>query len=364
MDIFDPAEISDAFTRGQYERLLRRGISTGDAVHRAYGGKRKTIKMVYVRRHEFNAFVTSDSEHYYVQMTSGVPVLLIILFNKLFENPILLPDLNTDGVTVTDVSLPFIVDPAHIDQQKNWQLNLNADRAIAADFFADICMTFVVNHEIGHILSGHVEGARHYDGLRSYAEMTSYRPKSLKARRRRQAWEVDADLIASTLLMNYLRELDKHVRTHEHTRNAFFRGDDTFIHLLSSTVAALMAFFSYVRGARYQLNLNSSHPHPMVRALYIKDALFHAARRQWSFDEEKFTTLMDDSLEEMLTALHELGLSDSWRFTEEYFEQVNQSRANTNRLQVEHRESCEPWSWINWFGKKETSLPEPPDATS
>lgn len=357
MDIFDPAEISNVFIRGQYERLLRRGKSTGDAVHRAYGENRKTIKFVYVKRQEFNAFVTGDDDHYYVQIASGVPVLLIVLFNKLFENPILLPDLNIEGAAVTDVSLPFIIDPARIEIREEWQLHLNAERAVAADFFADICMTFVSYHELGHILSGHVEGHRHYDGRMSFAEMTSYRPRSLKSRTRRQAWEIEADLIASTLLMNYIRELDKHARTHDHTREVFFREEDTIIHILASTVVALLAFFSYVRGARYRLSMNSVHPHPMVRASYIKDALFHAACSQWTFESERFRALLDDRLEEMLTALNAIGLSDNEKFTDEYMEQVITSRAETNRIQLEHQNSCSNWSWITWFGQ---NAPESP----
>lgn len=348
MDVFDPSEISNAFIRGQYERLLRRGQSTADAVHRAYGADRRRISMRYVSGESFNAHVTGDNVCYQVQISSGVPVLLIILFYKIFENPILLPELSADSTSSTVGSLPFIVDPAHIDRREEWNLNLNGDRAIAADFFADICMTFVINHEIGHILSGHVEGYRHYDGERSYPEMASYRPTRIEDRRRRQAWEIEADFIAATLLMNYVRELDRHCRIHEHTKKVFFRGEGTVAHILAATVAALVATFSYMRGSRYRLNNHTFHPHPMVRGLYIKDALVRAATQQWDFDEERFLTLMDDRLNEMLTALQEIGLSDNWRFTEEYLNQINKRRSEVDLLRLEFRSSCKSWSWITW----------------
>ncbi len=114
-----------------------------------------------------------------------------------------------------------------------------------------------------------------------------------------------------------------------------------------------MALFSYIRGTRYRLKLQSSHPHPMVRAFYVKDMLITAIRDQWDFDLETMLSLMDTRLDEMLDALHALGLSNNAAFTDAYIDELNAERDRVMALRRTHRQACAEWSWISWTGADE-----------
>lgn len=353
MNMFDHTQLNDAAIRAQYERLLRRGTSIAEAVHSAYGRNRKPIQMAYAADPEFNAFAREADQHYQVHLTSSVPALVMLLFYKLFENPNLMPEISTEGMTASDFSLSFIVDPADFAQRQDWQIKLNRQRAFAARILADICTTFVITHEFGHIVSGHAEGANFLEGEPSYMEMLAGAPRVPQVLERRQAWEVDADAVGATLLTHYLVGLEQHTQDHEDVAAAFFRDGDTRAHILSASIAALMALFSYIRGTRYRLKLQSSHPHPMVRAFYVKDMLITAIRDQWDFDLETMLSLMDTRLDEMLDALHALGLSNNAAFTDAYIDELNAERDRVMALRRTHRQACAEWSWISWTGADE-----------
>ena len=345
---FDHTAIHDEDMRRRYDLLLRRSQWLANSLHQGHGPERKPIKVSYASDPEFNAFVTEADDQYQIQIAAGVPLLILVLFYKLFENPILLPEVDGAGSSVSNVSLPFIIDPLKVDQREEWRIEISKPRALVARMLADICTNFVVTHELGHVLSGHVEGARFHEGNASYVEMLSTRPKLPEALERRQAWELDADSIASTLLLDHIGGLEALSRNDEKVMESFFREEGTRVHILSMTIAALLALFSYIRGTRYRLKLQTSHPHPMIRAFHAKNALVTASRDRWSVNVEELLPLMDERLEEMLEVLHVLGLSNSAAFTDQYIEQLDAEQDRITSLQKTYRQSCAEWSWITW----------------
>jgi hypothetical protein len=206
----------------------------------------------------------------------------------------------------------------------------------------------VLCHEVGHILNGHIEGLKHYEGEKKLAELVSYSKTSKMRYERRQAWEYDADAIASTLLMNFVGELVADIEKHERTAELFDHGDNVLEQVLSVTIVALFAFFSYMRGVRHKLQLKSTHPHPVVRAYYIKNMLATAASNRWDVDMEVLEILIDVRFAEFLDAMEKIDLFDFSIFDQNYISQVAEHCDRLAALQKKYKNSCKDWSWISW----------------
>lgn len=348
MNLFDYNTISDKALRTEYKHLLRRSKSISKSVHCAYGRNKKMIETVYISGQNFNSFASENDAHYLIEIDSSIPLFSTILFSRLMSDKSVMPFLNSSGTLVGDYSLPAIVDPAHFDKRKEWKISFNSIRSFAAGTLADICSTFVLCHEIGHVMNGHVEGLQHYEGQKRLAELISYSKTSKTRYERRQAWEYDADSVASTLLINFVGELVADVENHKRTAEIFDLGEDTLEQVLSITTVALFAFFSYMSGIRHKLQLKSTHPHPVVRAFYIRDMLIKAARSRWELDLETLENLVNIRFGEFLDAMEKIDLFDFAIFDRQYISQVAQQCDRLKVLQKKHRSSCKDWSWISW----------------
>ncbi len=340
--ISDPGLLSD------FRHIAHRSQSIARQLHEAYGAGRKSIRFGYVDGEEFNAFAGADNKGYVIELNKAVPLFSIILFYRLLSDPEVLPHLDASGDLASNFSLPFVVDPADFDRRSDWQIKTSAIRAFAAGTIADFCSTFVVCHELGHILYGHVEGMRFHYGDASLAELVSRNRSFGVDTARRRAWEYDADRFSAVLMIQFVEELVADRRSQERTRSVFSDPDGFHAeHTLAIAVASLFAFFVYVQGMRTKLDRVSSHPHPYVRATYLKHMLLQAARDRRRISLRSFQSLLDRRLDEFMIALARIGLLDARSYTPAYIKQVEVELSLLETLSQEHRDSCAPWRWIS-----------------
>ena len=128
----------------------------------------------------------------------------------------------------------------------------------------------------------------------------------------------------------------------------FAHGDNPLEQVLSITIVALFAFFSYMRGVRHKLQLKSTHPHPVVRAYYVRDMLATAASSRWELDLDTLEQLVDIHIGEFMAAMEKIDLFDFSIFDQKYISQVAQHCDRLAALQQKHKNSCKDWSWISW----------------
>ena len=137
-------------------------------------------------------------------------------------------------------------------------------------------------------------------------------------------------------------------KTHKKMKEIFDRGDHTIEQVLSITIIALFAFFCYMRGVRHKLQLKTTHPHPLVRAYYIRDMLATAASARWNIDMPVLERLVDERFEEFITAMEKIDLFDFTIFDREYISEVAQHCKRLIAVRQKHKESCKDWAWISW----------------
>ena len=348
MAAFDFNTISDEAIRTEYRHILLRGQAIADAAVATYRPNGNKIEVSYVSEQAFNAYARPKDQSYAIEIDSSIVLFNLILFSKLMTDSQMLPYLGEAKQLESDYQLPFIIDPIDFDERANWKIELDKIRSFAAGTMADICSTFVICHEVGHVMSGHIEGLQAYEGKDVIAEMASFVSMPQKTKERRKAWEADADSIACGLLINFIAELFEDTRKNPRTAKMFGADEQALANILAISLSALFAFFCYVRGVRNHLNLSGHHPHPMVRSYHVRDMLLAHAFNRWDIDQDQLLEILDLRFGETLDCLNKIGLFDGRIYTEAYMDEVEADLAHLGALQARYRSTCRQWAWISW----------------
>lgn len=348
MALVDISRIRNETVRDIYKRALLRGDYVEVSVKDAFGAHRIPILTSFIDENAFNAHARYGQDCYAIEVAQSVPLLLLLLFERLLSAPLLFPWIDAAGPPVEMYEVQFIVDPIDFANRERWDVRLTGHRSYAASTLADIMVAFCQMHELGHVLCGHVDANRQLTGKLSVSEVVEMVAIDRKQRERERAWETDADAVAVTYLVDHVADLMREARENEAAAIVFGRGQHGVEHVTSMVIVSLWALFSYVRGARYRLRRHGSHPHPLVRTYYVRDMFITAIKRRMVLDIPVLIELIDDRLEEMLVVLQSLGLSHNHLFDERYVDRVERERDRIVSIREKHRTICAPWAWFAW----------------
>lgn len=346
---FDHETLSDPAIRQEFTVLQKRAEAIGKAVCAAYGDGRKPITFRFVDGRQFNARAGKTPDAFFIEINAAVPLFHMVLFSRLLSDKSVLPYLDAGGPVVSDFGLPFVIDPFDFERRADWRCQLNDIRAFAAGTMADICSTFAVCHEFGHIISGHVEARHALDKSAHVSELISRTKIPASVMDRLQAWEYEADFVGSSLMARFIEALIADCQVNPRTREMFKpRKEREVEHALAVALAALFAFFMYVQGMRVKLGKTAAHPHPMVRAHYIKSMLLKVLESDKKLNLRYFHRLLDQRLDEVMAGLERLGIFDGKNYSDDYVRNINAEVERLRLSEKDNRRICAPWSWITW----------------
>lgn len=349
MKPFDIRAISDEGLRREYVFLQGRTEGLAGSISRAYGEGRKPIEFSYIDDRSFNAYAGQSDRAFTIEINAAVPLFTVILFARIFSDPSVMPQLGSNEGGPVKFEIPAIIDPMDFDRRKDWKVRLSSIRSFAAGTLADMCSTFIACHELGHIISGHVDALQSIKPGARVAELMARSAIIDQYAERRKAWEYEADGIAAYFLSHFVEELVDECAKNERVNSVFGdpngRGTE---HTLAILTAGAFAFFTYVQGIRRKLRKRSSHPAPMVRAYHLKDMLFAIFQRKAGFDADAFHQLLDIRVNEILGALDNMNLFNERTFTDAYMDAIDDELERLKELQGKYRPHCAPWAWITW----------------
>jgi len=124
-EVFDHFQLSEAAIVDHYDRLIQRGNRACEAVHKAYGRDRPPVQMRYVAWGEFNASAGMGDEAYEIHISHSIPLLLLILFQRILSDDEVMPWLGLNESHRTDFSVPFVVDLKRFDISEGWHIQLS-----------------------------------------------------------------------------------------------------------------------------------------------------------------------------------------------------------------------------------------------
>ncbi len=346
---FDPATLGDEGIRREFEFLERRARSACQSLQDAFGKPIDAVSFRYIDDREYNAYAGLVSGRYQVELNAAVPLFNLALFYGLLSDKRFLPRLDSAGMAASHFTVPFAIDPSDFERTAEWKVSCSPIRAFAAGTLADICSTFVVLHELGHVLCGHCEGIKHFGGGDAIAELVAIRRSSVADIDRRLAWEADADMIGGGLLAQFVEGLVADIKPNGRTADVFSDPDGYDLeHTTAIVIASLFVLFCYIEGTRHRFEKSSTHPHPQVRALLIKNVLQLELERRGEFDADAFHRHLDEHLDSAMTALESLGVFDPKEYTSGFSRSVDRQFSKLKLLQDRHRAECARWAWIGW----------------
>ena len=216
------------------------------------------------------------------------------------------------------------------------------ERPKGAELLSRLCMEFIVAHEHGHIIGGHVDqlasedaGA---DGLTEF-NVVSRDDLDTTYDERSQAWEFEADTIGAALLDKHIDDLIAAVRDQNLSDDdRSFLGDPAIAveHIGALTIASLYALFRLIRKTKDELVLVGHHPDPLVRAFACRDVITHRLVERYDFDRDRFMEMMLYHLETFDWALEDLGYTASQMADDDGVDQVNAALRDLAKLQSKY----------------------------
>lgn len=339
-------------TRPHFESVLARILEVGDSMVQGYrpASLKARIVACYKDSRDFNAGAWPEGENFRVGLSAAVIPLLSLLFMALLSDPEVLPQLPKPP-TRRAARMKFRTDVRYADAVRDVRLTLSDERTVAAHVLADLCVSFVYLHELGHVICGHAEGTRHFANSEVIAEFTQPRPGSPRERAMRQYWEYQADSIAAAIMPQYLDILLGEAGGKHRWLRALVgssKGDKTLkIHVCALVNAALSAMFIYLEGCRLVRRAETYHPHPIARSLYVKDRLTSEASRRWGLDLAKISRLNYDYLEPFLFRLERLGLGSVRDWDPDLLDEMDLEGTRLAADGEKYRESTRLWSWLD-----------------
>ncbi|MDG1431915.1 MAG: hypothetical protein P8Q23_10125 [Paracoccaceae bacterium] len=235
-----------------------------------------------------------------------------------------------------------------------WLTLESPERSEGAKVLTRLCMEFVLAHEHGHIIGGHVDQLAF-----EHAETNELLEFNVVSRddddptydERSQAWEYEADTIGAALIDKQIDELIASAKSQKLTDD-----DRTFLgapeiaveHIGALAIAALYVLFRLLRKNKDELILVGHHPDPLVRAFICRDVINHRLVQRHDFDQGRFKKLMHYHLEAFDWALEDIGYAASQMADDEGVDQVNAALESLAKLQRKYHHTIDATRWTEW----------------
>ncbi|KAB8154291.1 hypothetical protein EZY14_007585 [Kordia sp. TARA_039_SRF] len=352
---FDTNLLKDPTLKKLYDYVLVRSRNIYNVFADVYleKSKNKDIQIEYAFSTKFQASASKKSKHLYcVNMHSPVLLLMRSLFDCLMTfDEIGLEICGKTSTSSTFNSLPIIPDIRNISQKKYVKVTSDLDRTFVSSILTDFVGTFMMLHEIGHVVSGHVESCKTYFNEDQVLEIFGLlKHKKLKKIQLRQSMEFDADMIAARLIPQYIEQLYSKTLEDKRYQKAFkniYNTNYLLEELTALSLAALFTLFVYMVGSDKDVECEKSfHPHPLSRCQYIKDGIIQTLKEKHSLNQEILIERYLTHIDQVLICFDRLGMYNPILFSDTYFDNADKDIERIFKITRENRKLCEKWSWL------------------
>ena len=321
---FDLESLPDGL-RQFYGQFLAYGRTAPARVKEEYrrSAAEGRVRTLFLDARRFNAFARSRGEDHTIALNVAVPCLLHFIFNIVLRLPYVFIDVGDagaeqryrrgDDARPLPLELPPVLPVAEaLAALPGVSRPRDEGRALVASALTEVATTFCVFHEVGHVVGGHTGCAagRFWGG--DVAEFTGGGGLALCSRRLLgQVWEREADGIAAVMLLSFVVADDG---TRQHFRECFGipdgdgEEDEYAYHVCAVVLFALKLLFLYLAQIPAALNVRGDHPHPLVRAAYVRDVLRLTSVGQLGLDPDVLDPMLEVAADQAAQVWADYGL--------------------------------------------------------
>ena len=272
----DPDQFESPFDRIVGD-LIQDGRSLYESLRSAMRArwKQRSLEILIVDNVTLNAYATENAGGDCIYVFRGALERIHGTTCGLLSAPAFLPGIGNVGVDVPPKGLPpggfpgipLLRDASKADQSTPLFWPNDQTRMTFAQMLADIALDFLVCHEIGHVVGGHLDIARTNHGETEIAEFERGVSNSDELTLR-HVLECDADAFASHVT-SFLHTHPKNAQLTLDTFNPSGWAPRDFALLKYLTAVGVLFRVLYPRAPIRISRCKSSHPHPAVRAFLV-----------------------------------------------------------------------------------------------
>ncbi|MQY43158.1 hypothetical protein GG681_10950 [Epibacterium sp. SM1969] len=248
---------------------------------------------------------------------------------------------------ITAVMDGIFRDPLLVD----WLGIGSIQRVALSKLLSKVCLDFAFYHEIGHILAGHADKLKSSNLALHELELIKRKTKPSISRKTRQIWEYEADLIAAGYIAKDAARLIEDLQANDVAPDLrlIFGPHQIAVEQVSALmIVACYTLFCHLRDTAMELDLESYHPDPLVRAFVVRDALYSALSAEFPINNELFEILLGARFEEFDTALEEGGVRAGFPLNDAGIERVNSEMSHLANLARAYRATATDMGYVSW----------------
>lgn len=312
------------------------------------------IEIAIARDAEINAEATWIDRRARLRVNLGTIVAVRLLYDRLLTNDLIFHELaQPDGERIRYRG-QFILNANKPLTHSESDINLSQRHAALSNVLSDFCLTFVVLHEVGHLLCGHIgclASSKNGGRLTELVTQKAVTRAELDPKLRRY-WEFQADSIGASFLAQYI---DHFASRSRQLQPWFFElnglaGANTSVvamHACALVIAALHVFFLYLDNCNFSANANSYHPPAQTRVMVVRDALASQTAARFGVSEQEIVDLyFERYLSPLISLLDEVGLNAMRGFGSAHLKTVDRYYQNIRRSNARYRTLCAKWSML------------------
>jgi hypothetical protein len=329
--------------------------------------KRRPLEILVVDKPDVNAFAESHADHDSIYIFRGA---LEIIYGNIFgllSTPAFFPIIGNVNVEVTPQNLPIdgfsrvpmLRDDSNGNQSSPFFPN-DQGRMTVALILAELAFEFLIFHEIGHIVGGHLEILQIRQNMRAISEF-EYTLGNTSDYLLRQTLECDADAFACHVT-SFVHNHDK-MAEHLYKLVNPPKWKSKEFAILTYLIGVGVLFRSlYPKAPARIVQCNSFHPHPAVRACLVASSTMARELFHGYVTSDTLSDIVGDSvrnIEDVWTGLclpgQHLEEPAVWAQNVQYATmELFKSYGNTRMLLEQYARV--PRRWDNWEWPKNVTV--------
>ncbi|WP_422355316.1 hypothetical protein [Roseivirga pacifica] len=351
--IFKTESFQDESVRLLYDYIIERAQSIFKVFKDVYtvNSKDKNLLIQYYLTSQFQAEASKSNDlQYNIGVHSPTILLTRTMFDLLLTHEPIGRNITGDIRNADLVKFKMVHDVRRVMKHQDVLMNNDPDRMLVSSVLTDLCGTFIVLHEIGHIVLGHVESANTHFGDDQVVEIFSFKRRKKKEAEIRQAMEHDADMIAARLIPQYIEQLFTKIQEDKRYQVAFkeiINSKHPFEKLTSICLASIYAIFVYMFGPNTVEDFRyTAHHHPLTRVRTVVNGIVHTLAERWDLDSDLMIDLYLDNLDEINIVFTRNGIINHSLFSKDFFNTMDDDVKRILDVASANRHLSHPYSWL------------------
>lgn len=291
------------------EKAFTRGHAIIERIRYSYGNHLPSPHIGLIDDNKLNACAFIYKDRDFIGINAGTILILFDVFCRILSHPKLFPEVgDASGETEPEQFYDRAIDFRNLDQS-DFVRPKDQIRLQHAIELTLVAVDFLVTHEYGHLIHGHINLNNQFTGQTNLFELESNPASIIKSIRglTRQTLEMDADVYGSNIGWRSALATVIFVRDTKFPDTSFYTSNENALYNWMFAISTLFSLFD----RNYDVSRLESldYPPSPVRAFYIMSTV-HYNYKPSGYSEYYFADILVKALWASVEAIDKIFFSD------------------------------------------------------